>query len=63
MRILMAAIALALVIEGLLPFLSPAIFRSGLRSMLELDNRILRIMGLVAIALGVALLYLSRSME
>lgn len=54
--ILISAIALLLVMEGILPFLSPALWK---RSMLQLagqSNRALRIMGLVSMLLGVIIL-------
>jgi uncharacterized protein YjeT (DUF2065 family) len=52
------AIALLLVIEGIMPFLSPASFRRALLGAAKLDDRVLRVFGLVAMVLGVALLYL-----
>ncbi|MBZ0070416.1 MAG: DUF2065 domain-containing protein [Thiohalobacteraceae bacterium] len=57
---LLAALALMLVIEGLLPFLSPAGLRRTLQTLGELNDRSLRIMGLVSMLAGVALLYLVR---
>ncbi len=55
---LLAALALVLVIEGILPFLNPGAMRKIMRSMSEMDNRSLRISGLVSMALGVAMLYI-----
>lgn len=55
---LLAALALMLVIEGILPFLNPGAMRKIMHSMSELDNRSLRISGLVSMALGVAMLYI-----
>ncbi|HEX5314743.1 MAG TPA: DUF2065 domain-containing protein [Gammaproteobacteria bacterium] len=59
-RVLIAAVALAIIFEGILPFVSPRHFRKGLVPMLHLGDRALRIMGLVALVLGVTLLYLAR---
>ncbi len=55
---LLAALALVLVIEGMLPFLNPGAMRKIMRTMSDMDNRSLRISGLVSMALGVAMLYL-----
>lgn len=54
------ALALVMVIEGLLPFLSPHRFRESLLRAASLQDRSLRLFGLVAMVLGAALLqYLS----
>jgi len=53
-----AAIALLLVIEGIVPFISPATMRRALTSMLQMDDRALRLAGLSSMVLGVLLLYL-----
>jgi hypothetical protein len=55
-----AALALMLVLEGILPFLSPDSVRRLLAAMSEVDNRSLRISGLVSMLAGVGLLYLVR---
>lgn len=60
LRLFVTAVALAIVFEGLLPFLSPRLFRQGLAGMLQLGDRALRIMGLAALVVGVALLYVVR---
>ena len=57
---LFAAIALMLVIEGMLPFLSPSRFRETLLGTARFDNRTLRAIGLASMAGGVILLYLVR---
>ncbi len=53
-----AAIALLLVIEGIVPFISPATLRRALVSMLEMDDQALRLAGLSSMVLGILLLYL-----
>lgn len=53
---LLRALALVLVIEGVLPFLSPPRFRANLLRMASLDNRPLRIFGLLAMCAGLVLL-------
>ncbi len=57
---LLAALALMLVVEGILPFLNPAALRRTLQTVGEMDDRSLRIMGLVSMLAGVLLLYLVR---
>ena len=57
---LAAAIALLLIIEGILPFLSPAGLRRTLTRMAQMDDRALRIGGLVSMLLGLSLLYFVR---
>ena len=57
---LLSAVALMLVIEGILPFISPAIMRQVFAAMANMDNRRLRLSGLVSMAFGVILLYMVR---
>lgn len=57
---LVTAIALLLVIEGLLPFASPNLFRQGLEQMAQLGDNVLRLIGLASMLAGVVLLYLFR---
>lgn len=52
------AFALILVIEGIMPFLNPSGWRKTLRKVSEMDDKILRSIGLSSMALGVILLYL-----
>ncbi len=59
-RDLGTALCLVLIIEGLLPFLSPATWREGVSQMLACEDRTLRLVGGGAMLLGVALLYLIR---
>lgn len=51
------ALALVLVIEGMLPFLSPKGFRDSLLRAASLEDRSLRLFGLVAMIAGAALLH------
>ncbi|NIP71585.1 MAG: DUF2065 domain-containing protein [Gammaproteobacteria bacterium] len=54
---LLVALALVLVIEGVLPFLNPRAMRRLMLQMAEVDDRSLRTAGLISMVLGVALLY------
>ncbi len=57
---LLAALALLLVIEGVIPFVNPQALRRMLATMNQLDDRSLRIAGLVSMVLGVVMLYVVR---
>lgn len=59
-RDLGVALALMLVIEGILPFANPEGFRRMLRMAGEMDDRTLRHGGLIAMLAGLLLLYLVR---
>jgi len=55
---LWVAMALMLVLEGIVPFLSPDAVRRMLVTLIQMDNRSMRIAGLISMLAGVALLYL-----
>ena len=57
---LLLGLALMLVIEGILPFLSPAILRQAFMSLAQMDDRSLRLSGLLSMVIGVILLYVAR---
>lgn len=57
---LLTALALLLVIEGVLPFLNPAGLRRTLLMVSQLDDSTLRFVGLSAMLLGCLLLYAVR---
>jgi uncharacterized protein YjeT (DUF2065 family) len=54
--ILVPAIALMLVIEGILPLAAPRFWRGVFRQMLEMTDGQLRFIGLMSVSIGVALL-------
>ncbi|MEJ2212821.1 MAG: DUF2065 domain-containing protein [Gammaproteobacteria bacterium] len=54
---LLIALALVLIIEGILPFLNPKAMRNVMKSMAELDDKSLRVSGLVSMIIGLILLY------
>jgi uncharacterized protein YjeT (DUF2065 family) len=58
---LAAALALYLVLEGIMPFLSPTALRRALSSFAGLSDTQLRIAGLASMLAGLLLLYLVRS--
>lgn len=58
MQDLLTALALMLVIEGIVPFVSPDGLRRMLATLAEMDDRTVRMTGLVTMLCGVGLLYL-----
>ncbi|HMV53822.1 MAG TPA: DUF2065 domain-containing protein [Rhodocyclaceae bacterium] len=56
MTSLVAAFALMLVLEGLLPFVAPKIWRDTFRRMIELTDGQVRFFGLTSMLIGLALL-------
>ncbi len=58
MTTLLLAFALMLVIEGLLPFAAPRLWRDALRRAVELSDGQLRFVGLSSMLIGIALLTL-----
>ena len=58
---LFTALALVLVIEGILPFLSPKALRRTYAQVTQMDDRTLRMMGLVSMIIGVILLGIVKS--
>ena len=58
---LLIALSLMLVFEGIIPFLYPQRWRQLVERLAEIDNRQLRIAGLVSMLSGVVLLYLVNS--
>jgi len=57
---LLAAFALVLVLEGILPFISPSTVRKLWENIATMPDRNLRVFGLVSMLVGVVLLTLIR---
>jgi len=55
-----AALALVLVIEGVLPFLKPETWRRTIGRIADQPNNALRLMGLMSMLVGVVLLHVVR---
>ena len=55
-----SALALLLVLEGIMPFLNPQHFRRGLLMAADLNDTTLRGLGLAAMLAGVVILYALR---
>jgi len=58
---ILTALALVLVIEGLLPFASPGRYRQMVAEIVRLSDNHIRSVGMVVIVVGLVLLYLVRS--
>jgi uncharacterized protein YjeT (DUF2065 family) len=59
-NLLMTAVALMLVIEGLLPFLLPTVWRVAFRRLTELSDGQIRFVGLSSMLAGLLLLFLTK---
>jgi uncharacterized protein len=57
---LLAALAILLVLEGLLPFLSPTATKRVMAQLSQMAERELRIAGVVSVIAGLVLLFLVR---
>ena len=55
---LLIAFALMLVLEGILPFLLPGIWRDTFKKLTEIGDNQIRFIGLTSMLLGLMLLYL-----
>jgi uncharacterized protein YjeT (DUF2065 family) len=56
-HVLSAALALVFIIEGVLPFISPHRWRNMLAMAEQMDDRVIRNIGLGSMLLGVLILY------
>ena len=57
---LLVAIALVLIIEGIIPFIAPDKFRQVLAQLTQMPDQTLRMIGLVSMTLGIIFLYILR---
>jgi len=55
---LLIAFALMLILEGMLPFLLPSIWRDTFKNLTEIGDNQVRFIGLTSMLLGLLLLYL-----
>jgi uncharacterized protein YjeT (DUF2065 family) len=58
--LLLGAVALMLIIEGLLPFLSPGAWRSVFEKAVKMSDGQIRFIGLTSMVIGLLLLLLRR---
>jgi len=57
-QVLPVALALVLIIEGAMPFISPNRWRNMLAIVAQMEDRVIRNIGLGSMLLGVVMLYL-----
>ena len=60
MNSLLAAFGLVLVLEGILPFLAPRVWREGFHKVLKLTDGQLRSMGLISMLAGLGVVLIVR---
>jgi len=58
--ILVTAVALMLIIEGVLPFLLPTVWRDAFRRLTEMSDGQIRFVGLSSMLAGLLLLFLTK---
>ncbi len=58
---LLMALALVLIIEGVLPFLAPSLWRDTFRRIIQMSDGQIRFVGLSSMLLGLLLLLWARS--
>ena len=58
--IFLPALALMLVLEGIMPFMSPAAWREAFSRMIQFSDGQLRFMGLVSMFAGLLILFLTQ---
>lgn len=56
-EVILAALALMLVIEGILPFSSPRVWRETFKRLIEMNDGQIRFAGLMSMMIGLVLLY------
>jgi uncharacterized protein YjeT (DUF2065 family) len=59
-NVILMAFALFLVLEGILPFLAPSLWRETFRRITEFSDGQIRFFGLSSMLIGLLLLYFSR---
>ncbi len=57
---LFTAVGLVFILEGLLPFLVPRIWRRTMQQMMMQTDQTLRIFGLISMLIGLSIVYLVR---
>lgn len=57
---LLTGFAIYLVIEGMIPFAAPSLFRQSVARIAQMDDNKLRVFGLTVASVGLVILYISR---
>jgi uncharacterized protein len=59
-QLLLTAVALMLVFEGILPFLAPGVWRETFRRLTEMSDGQIRFIGLTSMLIGLIILFFVR---
>ncbi|MDA0679177.1 MAG: DUF2065 domain-containing protein [Proteobacteria bacterium] len=57
---ILTAISLYLIIEGMIPFVGPGVFRKTVQRVAQMDDNGLRLTGLSVASVGIIMLYIVR---
>ncbi len=57
---ILVAVALVLILEGIIPFLSPDKFRQAMVRFIQMPDQVLRMIGLASMTVGMVFLYILR---
>lgn len=57
---ILAAVALVMILEGIIPFLAPDKFRQTMAKLTQMPDQVLRVIGLASMTLGIVVLYILR---
>jgi uncharacterized protein YjeT (DUF2065 family) len=60
-QLLLTALALMLVFEGILPFLAPGMWRETFRRLTEMSDGQIRFIGLTSMLVGLLILFFARN--
>jgi uncharacterized protein len=60
-QLLLTAVALMLVFEGILPFLAPGVWRETFRRLTEMSDGQIRFIGLTSMLAGLLILFFARN--
>lgn len=60
-QLLLTAVALMLVFEGILPFLAPGVWRETFRRLTEMSDGQIRFIGITSMLIGLLMLYFVRN--
>jgi uncharacterized protein YjeT (DUF2065 family) len=61
LQLLLTAVALMLVFEGILPFLAPGVWRETFRRLTEMSDGQIRFIGLTSMLIGLLILLFARN--
>jgi uncharacterized protein YjeT (DUF2065 family) len=60
-QLLLTAVALMLVFEGILPFLAPGLWRETFRRLTEMSDGQIRFIGLTSMLIGLIIVFFARN--